>query len=814
MEGSSDIDANLNPTQNVSSSNGIKKKKKKKSTQKKTKSIRSHALASSYTTAENITANTAHGNISSTNDDASLASKSYSTPISSSEQQKSNATPRSNKSHVALARADSLQKVEENIKQRNSNVSRSSAAARYASRKKKNEDNVKISEMNDFSGLTQNKNSNNVDTNKSISSGGSHPPSGGSQGYPMEERAQSVSSSKASINSSDTATWPKKHTQPSSSPLEQESNLAREQVCGPPEGIATASSAEREIAKDSLETGMISEPHYYEEENQEAAVVVVNNGIVSSTGDTATEFQDEFSPIALPSGQAPQESAICAEVHPDLEFGTQDVNQTAGIEAFVAEEAVEASGVAVVMSEEDERRLERRRMNTYKIVGIIVFVVLAIIVAVVVGTTVGGKGDDEAGDTELTAPTTSPPSYPPTFAPSSPRMQEWAKNLTIYSEEAAFNNRLSPQYLALRYISDDDALLTEVGSPRGVQRYLLACFYFALNGDNWAQCTRLDQVCSGDKEPWLRGKEDECNWFGIECEDSKVTSIFFRRSVGENLEGYLPPELGELSDLERIILQRNVLKGGIPTYLGKLKKLKKIIFRGNQFVGSIPEELMAGAKMLGVIDFAENQLTGTLSSKLSSLPIVSLNLEENNFKGVIPAALGKLTDMTKLDLSENQLTGMIPEDIYNATSMENFHLFQNKLNGTLSVNIGRLTNLETLQLGDNNISGTLPEELFTITTLSDISLENTHITGTLSSNISEMYEKLIKVDLSNNEMSGQLPSESIEKLTLLTELILHGNKFVGSITKAICEEKGLFLYDLQNLTVPKTVSCGCCNLQA
>mmetsp|Transcript_21817 Transcript_21817/g.33031 ORF Transcript_21817/g.33031 Transcript_21817/m.33031 type:complete len:600 (+) Transcript_21817:779-2578(+) len=585
------------------------------------------------------------------------------------------------------------------------------------------------------------------------------------------------------------------------------------QESGPLEGshgVVTSlhEDSEEAVAKDALETGVNSDSYRCEEgENDEAAAIVINNGMVSST-----ERQNEALPIVSDSG--PQESAICAEVHPDVEFGTREVDQTAGIEAFVAEEAVEATGVAVVMSEEDEQRLEDKRIHKYKLIGVGVFLMLAITVIIVVLVTVGGNRNVDEAASKSSTPTTAPPSSSPTFAPSGIRMQEWADFLTSYSDAAAFYNRTSPQYHALRFISEDDDLQSEVGSSQGLQRYLLACFYFALNGDKWSQCTRQHQSCGGAKEPWLRGEGDECDWFGIECNNSMVSSIFFRRVAGENLEGYLPPELGELSELERIILQNNVLKGTIPTVLGKLKKLKMVIFRGNQFEGGIPEELMKGAGNLGVIDFAENQLTGTLPSNLSLLPIVTLDIAKNNFGGTIPAALGKLSDMTKLDLAENQLTGMIPEELYNTESLEHLHIFKNKLESTLSPNIGLLTNLETLRLGDNNIFGMLPNELYNITTLSDISFENARIEGALSADISAMHARLIKIDLSNNKMSGELPTESIEKLTLLTELLMHGNDFVGNVTDAICAERGNSLYELRNLTMPPTVSCTCCNLQA
>lgn len=640
MEGSSDVDANvddsnLNPPQHRPSA---KHKKKKKKSSKKTKSIRSHASSSSYTTAENVTAVAAHSDIASLNEDASMSSKSHNAPASSSSQNESSVNLHSdhidpNNSRLAVASADSLQKVEENIRKRSSKAARS-AAARYSARRKATGESGQKNELNGSAAVGYSEEATslkNVDTVNGIL-------------LASEEDGHSVSSPKASLTSDeniDENIMPNQNIQSHYSSLGQES--------GPLEGsngvvASLHEDGEEAVGKDALERGINSDSYRCEEgENDEPAAIVINNGMVSSTG-----RQNESLPIVSDSG--PQESAICAEVHPDVEFGMREVDQTAGIEAFVAEEAVEATGVAVVMSEEDEQRLEDKRINKYKLIGVGVFLILAIIVIIVVAVTVGGNGKVDEAPSKSSTPTTAPPSSSPTFAPSDIRMQEWADFLTSYSDVEALNNRTSPQYHALRFISDDDDLQLEVGSSQGLQRYLLACFYFALNGDNWDQCTRQHQSCGGDKEPWLLGEGDECNWFGIECDNSMVTSIFFRRVAGENLEGYLPPELGELSELERIILQNNDLKGTIPTVLGKLEKLKMVIFRGNQFEGGIPEELMKGAGNLGVIDFAGNQLTGTLPSNLSLLPIVTLDIAKNNFGGAIPAALGKLTDMSKLIL--------------------------------------------------------------------------------------------------------------------------------------------------------------------
>ena len=53
----------------------------------------------------------------------------------------------------------------------------------------------------------------------------------------------------------------------------------------------------------------------------------------------------------------------------------------------------------------------------------------------------------------------------------------------------------------------------------------------------------------------------------------------------------MPPELGNLSELETLSLYSNELTGGIPPELGNLTNLRELSLDGNQLSGEIPPEL-------------------------------------------------------------------------------------------------------------------------------------------------------------------------------------------------------------------------------
>ncbi|CAN0021352.1 unnamed protein product [Ectocarpus fasciculatus] len=135
----------------------------------------------------------------------------------------------------------------------------------------------------------------------------------------------------------------------------------------------------------------------------------------------------------------------------------------------------------------------------------------------------------------------------------------------------------------------------------------------------------------GRKDSWDTSAE-LATWSGVEVnDDGRVV----RLSLGSNnLQGYIPPQLGHLDALEGLHLSWNKLDGHIPKELGALRKLETLWLNGNDLTGPIPPEL----------------------GKLKKLNI--LDLASNNLSGPIPKELGALTELGGFNLSYNQLTAL------------------------------------------------------------------------------------------------------------------------------------------------------------
>ncbi len=161
------------------------------------------------------------------------------------------------------------------------------------------------------------------------------------------------------------------------------------------------------------------------------------------------------------------------------------------------------------------------------------------------------------------------------------------------------------------------------------ERNALIAIYNALDGDNWIQNAHW---CS-DKpvRSWAN--------VGINSQGSVIRITL----NNNNLRGELPPEIGDLTELERLSLKSNAAGNS----------------RGNYISGQLPKEIF-DLKKLSYLD-----------------------LQGNQFSGIIPSEIGNLTNLTSLDLSRNAFTGSIPECIMQLPKLKELYLCYNKLSGTL-----------------------------------------------------------------------------------------------------------------------------------
>ena len=142
-------------------------------------------------------------------------------------------------------------------------------------------------------------------------------------------------------------------------------------------------------------------------------------------------------------------------------------------------------------------------------------------------------------------------------------------------------------------------------------REALVALYEATDGEDWRE-----------NDNWLSDAPIG-EWQGVKTdEDGRVVELVL---WADNLEGQLPPELGNLAKLERLNLFLNRLDGEIPPELGMLFNLKELILMGNQLAGAIPYQL-GGLLNLEKLYFSTgNQFTGCIPSSLQNVAVNDLS---------------------------------------------------------------------------------------------------------------------------------------------------------------------------------------------
>ncbi|KAL4345560.1 hypothetical protein AHAS_Ahas11G0290600 [Arachis hypogaea] len=186
-----------------------------------------------------------------------------------------------------------------------------------------------------------------------------------------------------------------------------------------------------------------------------------------------------------------------------------------------------------------------------------------------------------------------------------------------------------------------------------------------------------------------------------------TTSLLNLNIWGCSLRGTIPASVGNLINLN---LGNSHFIGTFSTSIGKLKKLQGLFLTDNQWEGFVPPQL---CQLTSLYKFSviSNKFSGPIPYCLSNLTSLRwLWLSSNKFNS-IPSTLWDLSDLLLLDLSSNNLSGNLPLDIGNLKAMSWIYLSGNQFSGPIPESFARMLSLELLDLSENNLSGIVPKTL-------------------------------------------------------------------------------------------------------
>ncbi|KAK8551513.1 hypothetical protein V6N13_119971 [Hibiscus sabdariffa] len=305
--------------------------------------------------------------------------------------------------------------------------------------------------------------------------------------------------------------------------------------------------------------------------------------------------------------------------------------------------------------------------------------------------------------------------------------------------------------------------------------------------------------------------------------------------------GRIPPELGNLTNLEILWLTECNLVGEIPDSMGRLKKLTDLDLALNNLVGNIPSSLtelvsivqielynnsltgelpsgFSNLTKLRLLDASMNQLTGMIPDELTQLPLESLNLYQNYFEGTLPSSiadspalyelrlfqnrltgelpvnLGKNSPLRWLDVSSNQFTGPIPPSLCEKGNLEELLMIYNSFSGHVPSSLAECRSLNRIRLGYNKLSGEIPDGFWGLPHVYLLELVNNSFSGPIGKSIAKAANLSLLI-ISRNEFNGSLPEE-IGLVDNLVQLSASNNKFSGPLPRSISKLDGLGILDL------------------
>jgi Leucine-rich repeat (LRR) protein len=337
---------------------------------------------------------------------------------------------------------------------------------------------------------------------------------------------------------------------------------------------------------------------------------------------------------------------------------------------------------------------------------------------------------------------TSVPILPPSLAPTTmaPTVQPALLIDFPPSTVEAIVDPTSPQAMAFQWMFTDPLVHT-YDAERQSQRFALATFFYATQGENWTTNNNWLSVDSG---------MHECFWYAQSpvCNDQQQYTVLELND--NNIDGEIPAEISMLSGLKEIRLHGNSINGTIPVTLSELTQINVLDLQKNIMTGPIPSQLglLTSLELLWLNETRDATTpAATIPSELGLLTGLSeLHLSSTNLNGSVPTELALLPNLDWLTLRHNQLSGSIPSELALLPKLTWLDLAENKLGNTIPTTVGWLNNtLRFLQLEFNNLNGTIPDSLGRLTRVQEVWLQENLLTGFVPPTLC-YFERIGKVD--------------------------------------------------------------------
>lgn len=186
--------------------------------------------------------------------------------------------------------------------------------------------------------------------------------------------------------------------------------------------------------------------------------------------------------------------------------------------------------------------------------------------------------------------------------------------------------------------------------PDQVELNALKALWQSTNGASW---TNNSGWPDADNWPTAATATQMDNWYGITVAYGDIIGV---NLSDNNLNGVLPAQLGSLTRLQQLYLQKNKLSGSLPAELGRLVGLIYFVVHTNQLSGTVPP-IFSGMTYLSDLYLYNNRFSGTLPPLVAS----TLDVSNNQFVGEFPSTVGSpVRPVWTIAASNNGFTSISP----------------------------------------------------------------------------------------------------------------------------------------------------------
>ncbi|XP_052186004.1 receptor-like protein EIX2 isoform X2 [Diospyros lotus] len=279
---------------------------------------------------------------------------------------------------------------------------------------------------------------------------------------------------------------------------------------------------------------------------------------------------------------------------------------------------------------------------------------------------------------------------------------------------------------------------------------------------------------------------DCCNWTGVRC--NNMTGRVVELDLSNlHLMGNLTPSLLDLKFLSYLDLTLNYFGGSsIPSFLGSMTSLVHLNLEDNDFEGLIPHQLqnLSNIRYLN-LGFNYGLYVDNLNwiAHLRALEFLDMSGLDLNKEVDWLREVSSLPSLSELYLDDCQLENMTPSlEHVNFTSLTSLVLSGNNFNCEIPKWLFNLnSSLRSLDLSGNFLHGFIPYEVGQLKHLERLDLGMNKLNGTLPKSI-WVLSNLVTLDIGNNLLEGIVTEANLSKLSKLRIIYLSGNSFSCNIS--------------------------------